>query len=44
MTLHYIPNVMFILQGDKGWPGLPGPQGLPGPEVIYLSLYYFDIN
>lgn len=24
---------LFCFQGDKGWPGMPGGQGLPGPQV-----------
>ena len=25
--------IVFMFQGDKGWPGLPGLQGAPGPTV-----------
>lgn len=41
-------RLISTLQGDKGWPGLPGPQGMPGPmvrdtHIVGLWIVYFSL-
>lgn len=33
-------TVDFLLQGNRGSPGLSGPCGKPGPQVTYLTTEY----
>lgn len=41
----YLSITCYIIQGERGHPGLPGPfgpkgEGLPGPTVCFTKIYF----